>query len=377
MAKELYIPVNGFSKKTSKFYAPVNGFSKEIVKAYCSVNGFSKLFYVKGGGQRKSGIWFFYSTVAETVVEGKCDDIPNPIWVDVDKLDLGFAFYFIMPSQVDPYYDPWHWVVTLSPDSTAIPYMYDGWDGNKRTSQQYTITYNGETWYLGVATPLSFVTKPIYPTDYTPDCLYEYQFNAGQAVLDYMMPLQIYSNNFAEDYQVGGYYDIVLGDIETTIRKAIGVFLFKNYTLKGNTDYDTLLENIDTIINGILSRCEQGNYDKICIKVSTGTHASEAAKWIRISADLSNLDILNPSTLQPTSTINITARRTANGYDSMDMRNNVRCNYNISYYINNNGLSIQHDGAVAPYQLWSNLGLNVYTQNNYLQVYMSNIGLNL
>ena len=50
MARELYLPVNGFSKKTSKFYAPVNGFSKEIVKAYCSVNGFSKLFYVKGGG---------------------------------------------------------------------------------------------------------------------------------------------------------------------------------------------------------------------------------------------------------------------------------------------------------------------------------------
>lgn len=49
MAKELYIPVNGFSKKTSKFYAPVNGFSKEIVKAYCSVNGFSKLFFSAGG----------------------------------------------------------------------------------------------------------------------------------------------------------------------------------------------------------------------------------------------------------------------------------------------------------------------------------------
>lgn len=79
MARELYIPVNGFSKKTSKFYAPVNGFSKEIVKAYCSVNGFSKLFYGGGEVTGKTKIVFLEQYRSDILYDLRFADISDTI----------------------------------------------------------------------------------------------------------------------------------------------------------------------------------------------------------------------------------------------------------------------------------------------------------
>ena len=45
MAKAIYVPVNGTSKKVKTWYVSVNGVSKKVKKAYCSVNGVSELFW--------------------------------------------------------------------------------------------------------------------------------------------------------------------------------------------------------------------------------------------------------------------------------------------------------------------------------------------
>ena len=295
MARELYIPVNGFSKKTSKFYAPVNGFSKEIVKAYCSVNGFSKLFYEKGGGGKNVSIWDFFSTIAETIIEGNCNDIPNPIWVEVDKTNAGIAFYFIMPNYpVDQsaYYDPWHYVVTLSTDQSAVSYTYDGWDGTTRSCQVSSFTYNGETWYYGYATPLSFVTKPVYPNDYIPDCLMDYYYDAGTGIVDNIMPM-IYSDDFAEDYQARQTYNAVFGDVEKTVRKALAIWLYKNYNFKGYAAYDTLLANLDTIIDRLLS--DISNDNKVQVEVTDVIMTSSSTRIaVRIYSTDSSLDTFSP-----------------------------------------------------------------------------------
>ena len=45
MAKAIYVPVNGNSRKVKNWYVSVNGTSRKVIRAYCSVNGVSHLFW--------------------------------------------------------------------------------------------------------------------------------------------------------------------------------------------------------------------------------------------------------------------------------------------------------------------------------------------
>ena len=347
MAKELYIPVNGFSKKTSKFYAPVNGFSKEIVKAYCSVNGFSKLFYEKGGGGGGTGFWLFYETLANKV----CQNIWGRTFF---KTQNGIAFYAIVLDTTNGWVNPFF----ASTDENGVYYTSNV--GGSGTHGSYV--YNNETWYWD-----GFGYGFQNPTSYSPvDSLIKF-YSGGQSpaiaaelVLNTLLP-RVYSNDFAEDYQVGQTYNLRLGNIEKTIRKAIGVFLFKFVSMKGTVAYDTLLANVDTVVDNILNRCESGGYDKILINIAVSSSS------LTMQAMMTNLSI-DSSTAYP----QITYRINRNGYDFVGTNSFVKPQYQINHVFNNNGMTINEQTLTPSYNSYI-IGMRVESDS----VGSSNIGLNL
>lgn len=377
MSRKFYAPVEvnnqTVSEEVTAWYFPLltgnQYLSKKVIKAYCSVNGLSKLFYEAGGGGTRRCIWGFYSTTVETVIQGYSNDVPNPYAVAVDKINTGFAFYFIMPDYEEPSYDPSHWVILLSTDYSAVQYMYDGWDGEKRTNRTSSISYNGEVWYIGEATPLSYTSKPQYPSDYTPDCLYDYDFNAGDAVLNYMFPLYIYSDDFAQNYQVGGTYNLNFGDIRSTIRRTLGIFIFKRIDMQNDTRYISLLNNLEAIVNDLMSFVGSDKWIGITI-----------TKNFIYTTGILRIEMMtagNPSlTNKP-----IQSKATVDGYTSCRLgyqgavsypkrrRVSIASNGNISYQ------------TITATGTWDILGVEIQMSsqggNDYYSVYSSNMGLTL
>ena len=356
MAKKAYVGVANTAANVVKQYIGVSNVARKIVKGYVGVNNVAQQFWddsVKQG----SGIWDFYSTIAETIIEGNCNDIPNPIWVEVDKTNAGIAFYFIMPNYpVDQsaYYDPWHYVVTLSTDQSAVSYTYDGWDGTTRSCQVSSFTYNGETWYYGYATPLSFVTKPVYPNDYIPDCLMDYYYDAGAGIVDNIMPM-IYSDDFAEDYQIGQSYTLSYGSIEKTLRKVIGIFLFKNVSLKSNASYSALLANIETIVTNVLNDIGSNKIVNFDIFSTSGV--------IRLNYRYTNANIPSKQIIQKTGD---------NDYTCYEIQTSIDTDVAKFVYINQDGNISYRDGITQPINY-----LGVYLNSYSGTLMLSNIGLDL
>ena len=245
MARELYIPVNGFSERTEKFYIPLDEKSVEVVKGYCSVNGYSKLFYEKRGV-----FWFFYETLANKT----CQRIDGRSYY---KRQNGIAFYAVTHhiSRTGNWFNPLY----MSTDEDAVRY----WTSSGGTTFPHgSIEYNGETWYWE-GNGYGFVNQTYSPVG----CFVDLGNNRidsmdewiGKAA-DILMP-NIYANDFAKNFRKEADYDIYIGDKEKTIRKLLAIFLYKNVTLKNETAYSLLLNNIDLIVGYINTDTE--GYDKI------------------------------------------------------------------------------------------------------------------
>lgn len=346
MAKELYIPVNGFSKKTSKFYAPVNGFSKEIVKAYCSVNGFSKLFYEKGGGGGGTGFWFFYETVANKT----CITMSNRRYY---KTQNGIAFFAIVKHHNISTGLTWLNPIFVSTDVDAVNY----WTNQGGESfPNGSFEYNGETWYwkgLGFG-----FNNPTY----SPDCLIDVgNISTTNDIINnlsaQLMP-QIYSNDFVEDYILETPYNLRKGDKEKTIRKALAIWLYKNFAKKNNASYIALLTNIDTIVSTMLSNVS--NYDVIDIVIYQNNNV------IRIEYSYSNASSDNKSLM---------SKNTEFGYTWYQLRSSMSESGGKYVQIDTSG-NIIYRNNYGTYTQYVGANISLYYDNAY-RVILTNIGLNL
>lgn len=292
MARELYIPVNGFSKKTSKFYAPVNGFSKEIVKAYCSVNGFSKLFYEKGSGGG-TGFWFFFETLRNKEF---IEFIPDTYSIYTANTGIVFFAMIVAENTSEEALVP----LLISTDRDAVTIQ-------SSTGGYYTavgsVTVNGDTWYWNAWQV--FVRKRIY--QYSPNCLLKnkvYSWQDSQVVTDLLD--RIYADDFAENYRIQTKYTAVWTDREKTIRKALAIWLYKNYSFKGYNAYDTLLANIDNIVDGLLSKIQNDDIIQVYFgRVTMSPNRTQIAIFI---------DSVDSSIYQPPFEIRPTRKSQAGGY---------------------------------------------------------------
>ncbi len=281
MAKKFYIPIESanqyLSKQVKKWYIPVlsggSSVSKKVKKAYCAVQvggqWVSKCFYEDGGSVPQT-FALHWETLVKKIIDGKAYTVvPNQKDVAINKDSLGFTYFFIVPNDGSDY-----WVLTLSTDSDGVPYHIVSQGQNDSCYVSSPIVYSAvdfrDTWYVGYFTPFEYNYDPQYPADYSPNCYYNNQSVLWEdydvITTQYLLPL-IYSNRFAQDYQTGStVYTWDEADIETTVRWAMGIFLFKNASKKSDTKYTNFLQNKDSIISYIMNNL--GNAKRIVIKLS-------------------------------------------------------------------------------------------------------------
>lgn len=366
MAKELYFPLESggqyLSKKAKEIYFPLltNGqyLSKKVIKAYCSVNGVSKLFW-DGGGVAQN-FMLHWETLVKKIIDGKkYTVVPNQKDVEIQKVNLGFTYFFIVPNDGDNY-----WVLTLSPASYGVTYYSVSTGENDPCYISTPITFNNDTWYVGYYTPFEYLYDPQYPTDYKPNCYYN-----NQAVLyedyntiatDYLLPL-IYSSRYAEDYQVGQTYDLGYCDIEQTVRWAIGIFLYKNYADRG-ADYLYFLYHKDEVIDYIL----EATKNKTQINISI----------YRESSLYLTVNVLASSETN-THSIQVNGKQSSYGYEYLvpRYRPSFLPDRRIFVYVYRDQLQ-KSSTATSGSQSINNTGVQIATLNNTFSVYTSNIGIN-
>ena len=244
MAQTLYAPLNGVSDEVKKILVSTGGLSDYVVKGYCSVNGLSKLFF--GDGGEDTGFWFYYSTIAEKIIQYRPIAFLPPL-VDsiVNKLNNGIAFYCITTDNTGSC------VLTLSTDRNAIDYVNIEGGQYSISPTIGNITINDEVWYFAYYNMRPNATA----YDIVPDCAIVNQSFSSMTpaqIVTWIVNNRIYTNDFAENYQVGQTYNLVKGNIEKTVRKFLAIYLYKMMSWKTstyNTSYNLICSNIENIIS--------------------------------------------------------------------------------------------------------------------------------
>ena len=165
----------------------------------------------------------------------------------------------------------------------------------------------------------------------------------------------VYSDNFAENYQIGQTYDLRVADIERTLRKAIAVFLFKFVSFKANASYIVLLTNIETIVAHILSDIGNNKIANFGIFTIGGI--------IRIDYRYTNSNI--PSK-------RISQRTGDTDYTCYEIQTSIDTDVGKFVYIDSEGVITYRDGITRPI---SYIGINLSSYNHSLT--LSNLGLDL
>ena len=207
-----------------------------------------------------NGFWFFYSTTTGNIIEYRgISMLPFPPPLSntiVTKSNNGIAFYCISLDNNGAC------ILAFSTDSNAVAYT-DTEQGYVTNPTIGNVTINDEVWYYAYID-----MRPNATADHiTPNCAIEESSFTGktpQQIVTQIINSRIYTDDFAEDYQVGQTYNLPAADIEKTVRKAIAIFLYKNAPLISNRNsYKLVLSNVETIVDHVLS--DKGSYDKIHI----------------------------------------------------------------------------------------------------------------
>lgn len=262
MGKKVYIGVNNIPKNVTKIYVGVNGVARKVIKGYVGVNGVARVFW--DGGGSIIGFWFYYSTIIEKIIDGKrYTVVPTQIPVEVRKKNTGIAFYFFI-QQIEDGNIIENLVFTVSTDSTATP--FNGiWGGQTYPFDSVdSTTVNNDTWYYTIGAPFDYDYAPQYPADISPNCIVkdadlEELYDVEDMVKGFLNRY-VYTDDFAEDYQVGQTYNYVDADKEKTLRKAFAILLFKNAPWRTSLVYTTIMSNIESIIARILSEAQGFKY---------------------------------------------------------------------------------------------------------------------
>lgn len=286
MAKKAYVGINNLSKNGTQLYIGVGNLSKKVVKGYIGVNNQSRLFWELA--EETDGFWFFFETIAKKLMEYRRIDEGTPLSQkdNIYKLNTGIAFYCVALDGVGG-----ACVFTFSTDSTAIDYE-DRIGSETNLPTTGSVTLNNDTWnyaYIDLRPSESL-------TELSPNCAITEPTFVGATpanIITWILNNRIYTSDFVEDYQARQTYNAVFGDRRKTLRKAIAIWLYKNYSFKGYGAYDILLENIDTIIDELLALIE--NDDKIQVSFSNVVMSSSSRISIQIDSTDGSLSTFRPN----------------------------------------------------------------------------------
>lgn len=378
MAKNLYVGINGVAQEAKKIYVGVNDTAKKVIKGFVGdSNNVPRLFYedipeIIEEPIKPGCFWFNYATSTGTDIIGK----RGQTTININKLYEGIVFFFIIKGlDSDDYYD----IIVLDPTNqnsggqTSMGIYHEAiYDGSTHyISGSWTYSMNGDRWYYGLnADIFRFNGTPLYPTDYSPNCLLDYSdfidqsnttYDVHDLVRNYILPNFIYTDDFAEDYQVGQTYNLVKANIEKTIRKFLGIYIYKMVSYKDNysTAYSSILANIENIVTYFLQHTGNNDIIDLCADYNDNN-------GFRLGAYYSNNSVNNV-------TIEHIENKSSNGgYTSIET--NAYISYNSCVYIDFNGdgtityntpdwtaeeyLYIGKNGYGWDYLHWSNIGLN-------------------
>ena len=246
------------SKVFLRTYQSYGGQIAEVTDGWLKYNVDNNLhkFWENSGN---SAFWFFYQTKAMV----NCLNIGANGY---SKSNDGIAFFSAAKVQ-NQGSQIWVYPNFISTDENAKEF-------NGASSQAYrkTITRNGDTWYclgnshgaewstgMTISPNGVLISEGIYARDSG-----GYSDQIFNDMLD-----KIYANDFAENYQLQRYYNLNVANIETTLRKAFAIFLYKNVGAKSWASYQALMNGMETFIGYVNG--EKGNNDKMGISFAIGS----------------------------------------------------------------------------------------------------------
>lgn len=359
MAKKAYVGINDVARNISKMYVGVNGIARKVIKGYIGVNGIAKQFWGDSSSSN-DGFWFNYSTVAEKVMQGKrYTVVPNQVQVDIYKVNSGIAFYFfVQPMEGGSIID--NWTVLISPQNTVSYYnaVCQGQTENYNAPYSGSLAEQGDVWYYTLASPIEYDYEPQYPADIIPNCV----LHETVSILSNFLNNHIYADDFAEDYQVGQTYNLRVGNIEKTVRKALAVFLYKNASAWYNkAAYTSMLRNLETIVNYILT--DKGNHDKMYIRIYSNSSDTLSIIVYYSSGSVNSKEVREQSV--------------AGGYTTYRYYPYIQYDYYTLITFASDG-NISHTAqSYTPYNMTNIIGTSIVNQSGSTvqEVGLSNIGI--
>ena len=273
MSKKIYTGVNGIARNVSKFYIGVNGVARKVKKAYVGVNGVARLFW-DGGGSSVIPSWDFWSSVRGDSNHYNIAMFNYQVMYKENNKIAYFGVAIIKNLNGDtvcahPIY------MSPDPDATAFAYSSSSGTDHYRTPQTSIVGYENITWYvcyfpqrlswrISSIRPVGIlINSEDNPYEYDPTYNPDTESHQNKPFVDaiteaaYDLLDRIYSVPFESDYQTGVQYTLDVTDIQKTIRKAYGTYLYRNVSHYGSSvhvEYTSLSDNADTIISNLSSR---------------------------------------------------------------------------------------------------------------------------
>lgn len=245
MPKKTYVGVNNKAKNVpSKGYIGIANKAKKLLKGYIGdANGKAQLFW----NNRIGIFWIFYETVSKKIMEFKriTPQVLPPFGKDyVNKTNIGMSFYCVSMDDSKA-----SCIFTISTDEDAIDYV-DILGSYIFYPTKSSVVVNNEVWYFAYID-----MRPTRAMELIPDCSIKNSLFSNYTpinIVTWIINNRIYSNDFVENYQVGNVYDFPVGNKEKTVRKAIGIFLYKNFNYKNEGCYQYLLSHVDEVVDYII-----------------------------------------------------------------------------------------------------------------------------
>ena len=265
MAKGAYVGVNGTAHKIKNMYVGVNNVPHKVVKGYVGVNGVPKQFWPP---VTLSGSWDHWTTIGSTtnpiIALNQYGTADMKFYKINNKIAYYGIFYFISTNYVSPI------VISTDPDAVTIK---DSFYGEIHTYVTTFVDSNNITWYVSGYNNW-FVARNLTPEqrelliDNTKSFYWQNDYARTLRDAAHVLVNRIYAIPFHQNYQVGQLYERIpaCGDIRRTIRKIAGYQLAYNVdkyngTESGDVGYKTYSNNIDAIINDIMTDIHQYGND--------------------------------------------------------------------------------------------------------------------
>lgn len=294
MAKKAYVGVGGSSRNVKAIYVGVNGEPKKVIKGYVGVNGVPQLFW--DSESEPFYAYYWSSTIGF--------DLLDDVGYYLHKTNGGIAYYAVVKDGNN--YVP----ILMSPLAQGVDFDYE-YNGTFISSRGYNGTLvdsNNITWYYACYSDvtLGYNSAP----DYCMSCSVA---NAPQTLLN-----AIYTVPFVGEYQTGSsIYPVHRTDYVNALKRAVGIFLFLNYSsYNSDVAYTTLSDDFDTIFWWNM-------YDNLNLR-------GDRYLWTDITVNSSYLEFIVYTSTTWYTTLNVSAEITQDtyGYDYYIVGSGTRLTFN-------------------------------------------------